>query len=326
MNSTNPPSRLAVVMAFAAVYIIWGSTYLAIRFGIETLPPFMLGAIRFAVAGVVLYGYARWRGAPAPTRTQWMQTAWIGTLMLCGGNGLVCWAESHVPSGTAALLIALVPVFMVLLDVAWVRRSRLNLMTVIGITCGFAGVALLVTGNGASGERIHGWGALALVGASLSWSIGSLHSRECDLPSSPTLTTAMEMIGGSIALALVGGGLGEWGEIDPQHVSASSILSLVYLILFGSIVALTAYVWLLRNVSAASVSTYAFVNPVVALFLGWLFANETIHSTTIVAGGAIIVGVIMIHRARHGRALEVREPAVPCDASPPTESVLSRSK
>ena len=318
-----PPSTLAVVLAFAAVYLIWGSTYLAIRVGIETLPPFALAASRFAIAGALLYGWARWRGAKRPTSHQWWKTALIGTLLLCGGNGLVCLAEETVPSGIAALFVATVPIFMVIFE-----RLRfgttLPLATVLGIACGFLGMVSLVTVDSAGSPAPPLFGALLLIGAALSWSYGSVMAKgDSSLPDSPTITTAMEMIGGSVALGLVATLRGEWSAVKIEAVSAASWVALAYLIVFGSIIAFTAYVWLLHHVSVASASTYAFVNPIVALFLGWWLKSEPLGHSTLLATALIIAGVILIHRSRESRSAE-SPPTFSPPPAPDTRKVANR--
>lgn len=293
---------VTAILAFAAVYLIWGSSYFAIAIGIETLPPFALAATRFLVAGLLLYAYARLRGVARPTLVQWRETTIIGTLLLCGGNGLVCWSETHIPSGSAALFIALVPIFMVLLDVYWARKSSLDPLTVAGVVTGFLGIVLLVSAGSGESSHHHLGGAAALTCAALLWSIGSIRARSVPLPQSTLLTNAMEMIGGSFALVVVSLATGEASAIHLETVSMKSVWALGYLIVFGSIVALTAYAWLLKNFSVASVSTYAFVNPVVALFIGWLGANETVNGGTAGAAALVILGVVLIHRARTTRA------------------------
>ena len=313
MSNTSLPStsRAAIALAFAAVYLIWGSTYLAIRVGIETLPPFTLAAVRFLIAGVILYAILRLRGATRPTRAQWLRTAGIGTLLLCGGNGLVCAAEEFVPSGIAALFVATVPVFMVMLDRWWNRATRVSPLTAVGITMGLGGTVVLVSVDGGSGTPMHLGGALLLLGAALSWSIGSVVARgKIDLPRSPVMATAMEMIGGSVALGIVAVVLGEPATVDRSAISTESLVALAYLIVFGSIIALSAYVWLLGQASVASVSTYAFVNPVVALFLGWWWKEEPFGVGTAIASVLILAGVVMIHIARTAGARRARLGAV----------------
>jgi drug/metabolite transporter (DMT)-like permease len=288
-----------LIAAFGAVYVIWGSTYLAIRFAIETLPPFLMAAVRFITAGVVLYAWARLRGTARPTREQWISSIIVGLLLLLGGNGGVVWAEQHVPSGVAALLVAVVPAWMVLLD--WLRPggTRPGNQVVAGLALGFAGVALLAgPGSLMGGQPIHPAGAGVLVLASLSWAIGSIYSRHAKRPSTATIATAMQMTAGGVGLLLAGLLAGEAASFEPTAVSARSILAVLYLIVFGSFIGFTAYAWLLRATTPARVSTYAYVNPVVAVLLGWALAGEALTGRMLVAAAVIVTGVALITLAR----------------------------
>ncbi|MFO7262038.1 MAG: EamA family transporter [bacterium] len=286
------PSTAKLVAAFAAVYVIWGSTYLAILYAIETLPPFLMAGVRFLIAGAALYAWAWLRGARRPALVHWKSALIIGALMLVGGNGGVVWSEQRVASGLAALLVATVPLWMVLLE--WVQRdgTRPDGRTLFGVALGLAGLALLVGPNALlGGERVDPLGAAALVLGSLSWAAGSLYSRRAPLPRSPLLGTAMEMLAGGALLTLLGLAVGEAGAVDLDAVSLRSILALLYLIVFGSLVGFTAYTWLLGVSTPARVSTYAYVNPVVAVLLGWAFAGEPITPRMAVAA-VIIVGAV----------------------------------
>ena len=284
-----------MIAAFAAIYFIWGSTYLAIRFAIETLPPFLMASTRFIVAGAVLYGWARLVGAPRPTRFHWSAAAVVGGLLLLGGNGGVVWAEQSVPSGLTALLVAMAPVWMALLD--WARRGgvRPNGGASVGLALGFAGVVLLVGPDElVGGGQVNPIGALVLMLASLSWAAGSLYSRYARLPDSPMLATGMEMLAGGALLLIAGSVAGEWARIGYSAVSLHSILALGYLIVFGSLIGFTAYTWLLRVTTLARASTYAYVNPVVAVFLGWALAGEPITFRTLLAAAVIVAAVVII--------------------------------
>ena len=290
--------KLLVIAAFAAVYVIWGSTYLAIRFAIETLPPFLMAATRFLVAGGLLYGALRLSGVPRPERAHWWAATIIGSLMLLCGNGGVVWAEQFVPSGLTALLVATVPLFIVLFEWIGPDRQRPPRLTVLGLALGFAGVAALVgDGSAADAARVPWIPAAVLLFASASWACGSLYARRAALPRSPLLSTAMQMLGGGAGLAVAGLLRGEVTALDLQGVSWLSAGALVYLILFGSLIAFSAYVWLLRVSTPARASTYAYVNPVVAVLLGALLAGEPLTprigfaSLLIVAAvAAVIVG------------------------------------
>jgi len=284
-------------MAFVAVYLIWGSTYLAIRFTIETLPPFLSAGLRFFVAGMVLYIFGRFKNKePAPCRNHWISAFIAGGFLLLGGNGCVVWAEHFVPSGLAALFIAIVPLWMVLLEWGWHQTQRPSNGVFLGIGIGFVGVWLLMAPDlwHLGAHSIHLGGALLLLLASISWSIGSIYTRRADLPKSPFLSTAMQMIGGGVLLIVVGLAQREYAHFHITHFSAKSIMALLYLVLFGSLLAFTAYLWLLKNAGVARTSTYAFVNPVVAIFLGWVFAGEKLDLQTAIAAFFVLVAVIFI--------------------------------
>lgn len=285
-------TRSQILIAFAAVYIIWGSTYLAIRFAIETLPPFLMVGSRFFIAGMAMYIWLRVRGAEAPKAVHWRSAALIGLLMPVLGTGVVVWAERRVPSGIAALLVAIVPLWMVLLQ--WWRPggTRPNTWVIGGVVLGLGGLYLLVDPGGETQKGNLFVEAILLL-AALSWAIGSLYSKRAPQPKAKFIGTAMEMIAAGVVLLAAGFLTGEASHASIGAISAKSWLSLLYLISFGSIIAYTAYVWLLTTVSATLVSTYAFVNPVVAVFLGWAFASEPLNGRMIVAA-AIIVGAVAL--------------------------------
>lgn len=287
--------RWRIALAFAAVYLIWGSTYLAIRFAIETIPPYLMGGVRFLLAGGVLYAVLRWRGVRAPSRRQWQAALIVGGLLLFGGNGGVIVAEQYVPSSLAALIVAMVPLWMVLLN--WWRgdRARPNAGTLLGVGLGLAGIVLIAApGQSAAEGAVNPIGLLILVGASLSWSIGSLYSRKSSLPSNALLATSLEMLSGGALMLVAGLLLGQGAQIRFDHVSLLSLAALGYLIVFGSLIGFTAYVWLLKVTTPARVSTYAFVNPVVAVFLGWMLAGEELSLRVLIAAAVIIVAVMLI--------------------------------
>jgi drug/metabolite transporter (DMT)-like permease len=290
----NPP-RSKLIMAFAAVYIIWGSTYLAIRFGVETIPPFMMAGTRFMIAGLLMYGWARFRGAQPPTRIEWRSAAIIGILLLFVGNGGVTWAEQRVPSSIAALLVATVPMWIVILDWLWHGALRPRLGVIIGLLVGFVGVLMLIGPDQLLGHnRIDLAGVGVLMVACMAWGVGSLYSRRAVLPSSPVLATSMEMLAGGAVLFLVSAFTGEFQRFNPAMVSTRSWLSVGYLSVFGSIIGFTAYVWLLRVVHASRVATYAYVNPVIAIFLGWSLAGEEFTLQMLFAAAVIISAVVLI--------------------------------
>lgn len=310
-----PASRAEVIVAFAAVYVLWGSTYLAIRFGVETLPPFLMAGLRHLTAGTLLFGWLKLRGTPWPTRRNWRAAAVVGGLLLLGGNGLVTWAERKVPSGLAALIVASVPIWMTLLD-GIEHRQRPHGVVLAGLGLGIAGIAFLVApGQFAGGQRVDSWGAAALLTAALFWAVGSLYSKKAGLPSSTLLATAMEMMAGGLILLCASGLTREWAGFSLAAVSAKSWLALGYLIVAGSLLGFSAYIFLLGATTPARVSTYAYVNPVVAVFLGWLFAGEAITPRTLVAALVIVAAVALIirHGARRPVA-RVEENAAPLRA------------
>ncbi|HUF12467.1 MAG TPA: drug/metabolite exporter YedA [Longimicrobiales bacterium] len=304
----NPAPRGKLIAAFAAIYIIWGSTYLAIRFALETLPPFLMAGARFLTAGAILYGVLIARGAEHPTRRNWRDGFIVGAFLLLGGNGGVVWAEQYVVSGIAALLVATMPIWIVVFD--WLRGTgpRPAPRTMAGIGMGFLGLIILVGPQTLGSGAVPLIPALALVFASISWAWGSLYSRGAVQPSSPMMATAVQMAGGGVLLLLAGLLTGELGELDLAAVSARSLLALLYLLLAGSIVGYSAYIWLLRHATPAHVSTYAYVNPVVAVFLGWLLASEPITPRLLLAAAVIVGGVAVIVTVR-GQRVPGRRPA-----------------
>lgn len=297
------PSRWRVALALAAVYLIWGSTYLAIRFAIETLPPFLMAGARFVVAGALLYAWTAVRGARPPSRGQWLGGTVVGALLLLGGNGGVVLAEQTVASGLTAVIVALVPAWMVLLH--WLTAGeRPSATTLVALVAGFAGVAILAGPSG-DGEHVDPFGAGVLLFASLSWAAGSLYSRRASAPPDSLQANGIQQLGGGALLLVAATLTGEWGRASAAAVSERSAISLLYLVLFGSIVGFTAYLWLLRAVRPALASTYAYVNPVVAVALGWALAAEPISPRTFLGAAVILVAVATIttEQAReHGRA------------------------
>ncbi|MGB6899436.1 MAG: EamA family transporter [Candidatus Acidiferrum sp.] len=297
-----------LLAAFGAIYLIWGSTYLAISVGIQSFPPLLLPAARHLTAGLVLYPVLRWKTGIRPTRSQWRTASITGLLLLLLGNGGVCLSERTVPTGVAALLVALVSFWMVLLD--WLRPGGLRPVrrVVASLVLGFGGLALLVGPAHLGGsERVDLTGAGILVIASFAWACGSIYSKHNDLPSSPMLGVAMQSLVGGSALWVVGLLSGEGRQLHLAAVSTRSWIALGYLVVFGSGIGFTAYVYLLKKSSAARVGTYAFVNPVVALFLGWLWAGETITLRTALAAVVILTAVLLVITAPHKNAVEAAE-------------------
>ena len=288
--------------AFAAVYVIWGSTYLAIRFAIETLPPLLMASVRFLMAGTLLYAWARSRGAPRPTASQWRAAAVVGGLLFVGGNGGVVLAEQWVPSGLVALLVAAVPLWMVVLDWAWGSRTRPTRRVAVGLAGGFAGVAVLAGSPGAGAGGAHELlGAALVVAGSAAWAGGSIYARHADAPPRPRLWVAMQMLAGGAFLVPLSLLTGEWGRLDVGSVSLKSVLALLYLVVFGALIAFSAYIWLLTVSTPARVGTYAYVNPVVALALGWALAGEPLTFRSLVAAAIIVGSVVVITGEGRGR-------------------------
>jgi len=300
------PSAARIWTALAIVYVVWGSTYLAIRIAIETLPPFLMAATRFLVAGAVLYPWASARGDRAgdrPGLAQWRAAAIVGAALFLGGNGGVVWAETRIPSGVAALLVATLSLWMALL--AWLfHGERPGRLALVGLPLGFAGTALLVTPARSGG--IDPVGAVVCLLASLSWAAGSLYARRAPLPQRAALATAMQMIMGGLWMLLAGIVRGELAAVRPAAFSAASLLALAYLVVMGSLVAFSAYAWLLRVAPVSLVATYAYVNPVVAVALGWLLADEPVTPRMLLAGAVIVVAVALIARAHRPRVAGVR--------------------
>lgn len=289
---------LLLIAAFAAVYLIWGSTYIAIKYAIQTLPPFLMAGTRFLVAGAILYLIARFSANyQKPNLKHWRSSLIVGTLLLFGGNGGVVLAEHYIPSSLAALLIATEPLWIFLLNWLMLKAERPNLRVVIGLILGFIGVGLLigqnVSLNDFAGNYKNLLGAFLVIGAAFSWALGSLYGLRAPVPASPVLTSAMQMLAGSAVFLLVGSFSGEWSRFDLANASTNSLLALFYLIVFGSVIAFTAYSWLLKVASPALVATYAYVNPVVAVFLGWALANESL-TPQMLFGAAVIVGSIIL--------------------------------
>ena len=293
--SSAHPSRAKILLAFAAVYLIWGSTYLAIRYAVETIPPFFMAGCRFVMAGGTLYLWTRAGGATPPSRRDWAGAALLGALLLLSGNGGLCWAEQRVPSGLAALLLATIPIWMVLLDSFRKAGTKLGVRVIGGMAMGVGGLALLVGPAHLWGSaRVNLAGAGVLMFSSFCWSLGSILSHKLELPPSPFLAAAMEMLAGGALLLSLGVLSGEGREFHLHAVALRSSLGLVYLIVAGSLLGFTAYIWLLRTVPTARVSTYAFVNPAVAVFLGWAVGSEVLSGRELLASATIIAGVALI--------------------------------
>jgi len=287
------PSSLAIWAGMLSVYIAWGSTYLAIRFAVQTMPPFLMAAARFLIAGVVLFIVRRALGDVAPSGREWRSAAVIGFLLLLGGNGGVVWAEQRVNSGHAALMVSAAPLWMVLIDLLRPGARRPGWPAIAGVLVGFVGVMLLIGPGASSADRLDPLGTVVLILATISWAVGSLYSRQAALPVSPLLGTSMEMVIGGLAFVALGTLTGEWGRLNLPAISRESWLGLGYLIVFGAWLGFGSYMWLLRVAPTSLVSTYAYVNPIVAVLMGNWLAAEPLTPRTLVAA-TVIVGSVAL--------------------------------
>lgn len=306
-------------LALLVLYIAWGSTYLAIRYAVESLPPFFMTGTRFLIAGLVVYTWRRLAGDPTPSRRQWRSAVIIGFFMLVGGLGGVTWAEQSVPSGITALLVAAVPLWIVVVDALRPGGKRPSWQTAAGLLVGMTGILILAgpaMGSGEAGSSNFA-SVIVLLLATLAWAIGSVYSRGAELPKSPLLGTGMELLAGSAGLYIFGLATGEAGRLDLAAVSTRSLLGLAYLIVVGSLVGFTAYIWLLRVAPTSTVATYAFVNPIVAVVLGSVLAQEVLTQRVLVALPLILTAVALIHfagrkksKATSGRSTAPARPAM----------------
>jgi drug/metabolite transporter (DMT)-like permease len=290
---------------FAAIYLIWGSTYLAIRYAVETIPPLLMMGVRHLVAGVLVFGWVQARGVPAPSPRQWVGAGMAGALLFLGCHGLLAWGEQKVPSGLAALLCATLPLWTVLLARLDGSEPRLGGRAWAGTLLGFAGVAWLM-GLDTLNRQLNWMAAAGVLASALLWAAGTSYVRRADLPSSKILSAAMQMICGGLWLLVVGLLLGEGGRIAIHHLTLRSVLSFAYLIVFGSIVAFTVYTWLVSASSPSMLSTYAYVNPVIAVFLAWAIGGEALNLRILLSTLVIVLGVILVS-TRSRRTVEFRD-------------------
>ena len=292
--------KTKIWIALLALYIVWGSTYLAIRFSVETIPPFLHAALRFLISGAILFIWRRMAGDPAPTLSNWKSTAIVGTALLLGGNGLVAWAERTVPSGIAALMISTSPFWLVLFESFRSGGVKPTWQSIAGLILGFGGVFILIGPAEIMGGGGHfdTFGIILLLFAPFFWSLGSIYGRGADMPKSTLLGTGMEMLAGAMALFIVSLAKGELNGFSFAQVSMRSWLGLAYLITFGSLIGFVSYGWLLHNAPVSLMSTYAYVNPVVAVFLGNWLANEPLNARTLIASAIIIGSVVLINSTR----------------------------
>ena len=311
-------NAMRIVLAFAAVYVLWGSTYLFIRYAIDTIPPFVLGTTRFMASGLALYALARWRGSPKPTAEELRLAAITGVLMLGFGNGAVMWAEKSIPSGIVALIVSSVPIWVVLMD--WLRpqgnRPRRSML--LGLALGFVGMVILIGPRAIVGEgHVDEIAAAILIAGSISWSFGTLLTRWSTRPGSPLVFAALQMLAAGGAMLVGSLLMREWGAFSWSSVSGKSVFAWFYLVIMGSIIGYTAYVYLLGHVSAAKASTYAYVNPVIAVLLGWAFANEPLGWRTMVAAAVILAGVAIITASQSSTKTSSGEHPLPTPSKDP---------
>lgn len=309
MEATTDRPTWKVLLAFAIIYFVWGSTFLAIRVGVREVPPFLLAGIRFVVAGGVLYGWMRLKGTPAPTGRQWRAATLLAVMIFVFDYGLLFWAEQRVPSGIAAVMMATIPVFMALSEILIMKTRRLTARLVIGSVLGVGGVIVLVNPSVNFGDSaVNPVGAIALLVGAVSWSVASVISRKLDLPSAKGMSSGAQMLAGGVLLTLTAGVLGEFRGFHVEAVSAKAWLCLAYLIIAGSIIGFTAYVWLIHHESPTKVGTYAYVNPVVAVLVGYFFGGEAIGVRTIAGTALVLVGIVVITMTPMQKASAVIEP------------------
>jgi drug/metabolite transporter (DMT)-like permease len=288
------PPAARFIAAFAAIYLIWGSTYLGIRIAIESMPPFAMAAQRFLVAGVLLFGFVLLRGAAWPRWHQWRDNFAAGTLLLLGGNGLMSWAEQTIPSGVTALLVGIGPIFTVLVDWLWTRDRPPTRLTAAGMLLGFSGVLWLAAPWEHGKDSLNSRGVAAVLCASLAWAFGAIYTRHARRPADPIVASSLQMLGGGGALLLAAWLHHDFAHYNPAAVTLRSWAAFAYLVAMGSLVGFSTFVWLMKHSTPARVSTYAYVNPVVAVFLGWVVAGETLNARTVAATVVIVAAVMII--------------------------------
>jgi drug/metabolite transporter (DMT)-like permease len=295
MEAMPRPQRWKTLLAFAIIYFVWGSTFLAIRVGVREVPPFLLAGMRFFAAGIVLYAWMRATGTASPTRGEWASATLLAILIFLVDYGLVFWAEQRVPSGITAVMLATIPVFIALLEIVILRTQKITVRLGCALIAGLAGVAVLVSRSVSFGDApIERSGAIALVVGAISWSLASVLTRKLSLPQSKIMSSGVQMLVGGILLIVAAAMFGEFQGFRPREVSAGAWLALAYLIVAGSIIAFTAYVWLIHHESPTKVGTYAYVNPVIAVVIGYFLGGEALGSRTILGTLLILVSVIVI--------------------------------
>jgi len=295
MEAKNHPAKWKTLLAFAIIYFVWGSTFLAIRVGVHEVPPLVLAAMRFSVAGLVLYVWMIAHGEPSPSRREWMSASLLGLIIFVFDYGLLFWAEQRVPSGIAAVMLATIPAFMALSEIVLLRTQRLTVRLALALLIGIGGVAVLISHSlNLGGAPIDSRGAAALIFASMSWSVASALARKLPLPASKVMSSGAQMLTGGVLLTLAAAAFGEFRSFRPGTVSSGAWLALLYLIVFGSIIGFTAYVWLLHHESPTKVGTYAYVNPVVAVLVGYFLGGEALGLRTVLGTLFVLISVVVI--------------------------------
>ncbi|HLV86717.1 MAG TPA: EamA family transporter [Candidatus Sulfotelmatobacter sp.] len=303
MDALAQPRRWKVLLAFAIIYFVWGSTYLAIRVGVREVPPFLLAALRFLLAGLALYAWMRLKGTPSPSSREWSAASFLAILIFVFDYGVLFWAEKRVPSGIAAVMLATIPVFMAIGEIVVLRTQRLTARLAVALLVGLSGVVVLVGRSASLGDAaIDRTGAIALVFAAVSWSVAASLSRKLPLPAAKAMSSGVQMLAGGVFLLLTSALLGEFRGFHAQTVSAGAWLALAYLTVAGSIIAFTAYVWLLHHESPTKVGTYAYVNPVVAVLIGYFFGGEGLGPRTILGTVLVLASVVVITTAPKNEA------------------------
>jgi drug/metabolite transporter (DMT)-like permease len=305
MMAMTRPQKWQVLLAFAVIYFVWGSTFLAIRVGVREVPPFLLAGVRFLVAGFVLYVWMRAKGVCSPTLREWRAATFLAVLIFVCDYGLLFWAERRVPSGIAAVMMAMIPVCMALSEILIMKTQRLTARLAVALAMGIAGVAVLVNPSGAfGGTAIDTAGAVALLVAAMSWSLASALTRKLPLPASKAMSSGAQMLAGGILLSITAGVLGEFRGFRVETVSAKAWIALGYLIVAGSIIGFTAYVWLIHHESPTKVGTYAYVNPVVAVLVGYFFGGEALGARTVLGTVLVLISVVVITTEKRWAAVE----------------------
>lgn len=311
METEAYPAKWKTLLAFAIIYFVWGSTYLAIRIGVSEVPPLLLAAMRFVTAGIVLYGWMVARGERSPSGREWMSAMVLGLLMFVLDYGLLFWSEQRVPSGLAAVMLGTIPLFMAVSEIVFLRTQRLTGRLALALVIGLGGVAVLMSHSlNLGGAPVDTPGAVALIFASISWSVSSVLMRKLPLPPSKMMSSGVQMLAGGVFLALAAAAFGEFRNFHPWSVSRGAWLSLLYLIVAGSIIGFTAYLWLLHHESPTKVGTYAYVNPVVAVLVGYFLGGEALGLRTILGTLLVLVSVVVITTAKTKKpdaALSVEE-------------------